>query len=324
MALLNSQYDTIMRHYDEIRDRHRSELDARILEISRTIPEISKLDQEVAHSSVQAARARIADPGADLSLYYKRLEEIAGQRILLLKEHGYPADYLEMKYDCPRCRDTGYSDGQRCSCFLKEAADLLSEGRDITSVLEKENFSHFQLDYYSDRIRSESTGKTARETAEDAMFKAIAFIEKIGEPDNHLLIYGDTGVGKTYLSHCILAEAMARKYATLYFTAYDFFEIMADAKFTRSNGQETSDAAILSSDLLIIDDLGTELGNSFTASSLFRVVNERILSNKSTIISTNLMPDELSDRYTERITSRIFSHYSLIKLIGEDIRIQLR
>ncbi len=324
MALLNSQYDAIMRHYDEIRDRHRNELDARIAEIGDKIPEIVELDREVAQSSVQAARARIVDPDTNLDRYYQRLDEIAGERISLLKRNGYPADYLEMKYDCPLCRDTGYADGQRCNCFQKEVAKLLSVGKDISSVLEKENFSHFQLDCYSDRIKSESTGKTARETAEDAVFKALAFVENIGEPDNHLLIYGNTGVGKTFLSHCILAEAMARNYATLYFTAYDFFEIMAEAKFSHTSGQESGDAAILSADLLIIDDLGTELGNAFTASSLFRVVNERILNGKSTIISTNLMPDELSERYTERITSRIFSHYSLIKLIGEDIRIQLR
>ena len=125
MALLNAQYDAIMRGYDEIRDRHRHELSDREAEIAQKIPAISALDDEAAALSVSAAKRRIADPDADLSLYNESMRKITEKRARLLLDGGYPADYLEMQYDCPHCRDTGYIGSEQCACFKKAAAALL-------------------------------------------------------------------------------------------------------------------------------------------------------------------------------------------------------
>jgi len=322
MSLGNTQYDALMRHYDEVRTRHRLEADERRAEVIEAVPEIKRLDDEIADLSVEAARARITSADADLSGFYSRLEEIAAERIAYLTKAGYPADYLEVKYDCPICRDTGYVDGQPCTCFKKAAIGLLAEKYSVSKVLEKENFSHFSFDCYSDKMKNEVTGLTARETARRAYDTARAFAGRIGQPDNNLLLYGNTGVGKTFLSHCIAADAISAGLSALYFSASDLFDVLADSSFGRSREPESAQDMILSCDLLVIDDLGTELTNSFVGSALFRVINDRILADRSTIISTNLMLDELSNRYSERIFSRITSHYRIIKLFGEDIRLQ--
>ena len=188
MPLNNAQYEELMRTYDEIRERHRHELEARTEEIAAKIPGIALLNDRIGSASLEAAKKRILDPKADLSAFYKELEEIADQRIALLQEHGYPGDYLNPTYDCPLCHDTGLVDGKRCSCFRKKEAALLYKDSKAADLLEKENFRHFSFDWYSDTIKSEATGRSARETAEDAVKKARLFLSRIGEEDNNLFI----------------------------------------------------------------------------------------------------------------------------------------
>ena len=146
MPLNNAQYEELMRTYDEIRERHRHELEARTEEIAAKIPGIALLNDRIGSASLEAAKKRILDPKADLSAFYKELEEIADQRIALLQEHGYPGDYLNPTYDCPLCHDTGLVDGKRCSCFRKKEAALLYKDSKAADLLEKENFRHFSFD----------------------------------------------------------------------------------------------------------------------------------------------------------------------------------
>ena len=322
MPLLNSQYDALMRQYDEKRDRHRHEMLEREEEIDRVIPEYRKLSDRVSSMSLSAARSRILDPQADISAYSEELERITGEKSSLLRRYGYPADYLDMKYDCELCRDTGFVDGARCTCFKKAATELLYKEYSLGDILEKENFSHFSFDWYSDTIQVESTGRTERQFARDAYEKSLKFASNIGRPDNNLFIYGNTGVGKTFLTHCIAREVIERSNSALYFSARDFFDILADAAFEREGRDGSYERMILDVDFLTIDDLGTEVTSSFVSSQLFFVLNERIRRNRSTIISTNLSPMDLSRQYSERIFSRIISHYTIVKLVGNDIRLQ--
>ena len=322
MPLQNSQYDTLMRRYEEIRETHRHELLSREAEIAEKIPGITALDDRAAAASIAAAKRRIISPDADLSSYEEEMHKISEERTRLLTGHGYPADYLEMQYDCPLCRDTGFIDGARCACFKKASIDLLYSEYSISHVLEKENFRNSSFDWYSDTIQNELTGRTERQTARAAVMRAKHFISNAGRPDNNLYIYGNTGVGKTFLTHCIAKEMLDRSYSSLYFSARDFFDLLADATFGRDGRNSTHSQMILDCDFLTIDDLGTEVTNSFAASQLFHVLNERIAKNRSTIISTNMTPEEFSAAYTQRIYSRLLSHYKFIKLVGTDIRIQ--
>lgn len=322
MPLTNAQYDAVMRRYDEIRELHRHELLAREAEIEAAVPYIKELDAEAGRLSLNAARVRIADPGADLSGYHRDMQLISRKREAALLSHGYPADYLAMQYDCPLCRDTGYVDGVRCSCFKKAADELLYRDYRLGDILKEENFSHFSLDYYSENIKDASTGRSALDLAKAALTAARRFPDNIGKPGNNLFLYGNAGVGKTFLSHCIAAEVLNRSHSALYFSAKDLFDLLADAAFERNGRNSGSAAAIYECDCLTIDDLGTETVNAFSLPQLFYIINERILKNRSTIISTNLMLDQFAAMYTERIFSRITSQYTIIKLIGHDIRMQ--
>ena len=154
------------------------------------------------------------------------------------------------------------------------------------------------------------------------MLMAKHFIANAGRPDNNLYIYGNTGVGKTFLTHCIAREMLDRSYSSLYFSAKDFFDLLADATFGRDGRNSTHSQMILECDFLTIDDLGTEVTSSFAASQLFHVLNARIAKDRSTIISTNMTPEEFSAAYSQRLYSRLLSHYKFIKLVGTDIRIQ--
>ena len=198
---------------------------------------------------------------------------------------------------------------------------MLYAQSNLNEILEKENFDSFSFDYYSATIKNEATGLSALETARRAYDTAQRFVQNFDHKFENLFLYGDTGVGKTFLSHCIARELLRSTHCVLYFSAYDLFDMMAANSFSRKD-TGTDEELIYDCDLLIIDDLGTELTNSFVSSQLFLCLNERIMRRKSTIISTNLTLKNFSDTYSERTFSRIASNYQMISLIGKDIRIQ--
>ena len=153
---------------------------------------------------------------------------------------------------------------------------------------------------------------------------ALEFVDTFSDEFRNLFLYGDTGVGKTFLSNCIAKELIDRAFSVIYFTAYDFFDTLAKSKFEKDDTAEMMSEHIFDCDLLIIDDLGTELPNSFTVSQLFLCLNERLLRRKSTVISTNLSLESIVDIYSERTFSRITSNYTMLKLTGDDIRIKMK
>ena len=201
--------------------------------------------------------------------------------------------------------------------------DLLYTQSNLQEILEKENFSTFSLDYYSSNHKDPLTGRSSLEAVQTALHICHEFVDTFSEDFRNILLYGDTGVGKTFLSHCIAKEVMDSSYSVIYFSASRLFDVLAKNMFGKKE-EETDDSLeyIYNCDLLIIDDLGTELANTFTISQLFSCLNERILRRKSTIISTNLALDDIKTIYSERIFSRISSHYTMLRLTGDDIRIQ--
>ena len=323
MALTNPQYDAIMRMYNERQLRHQREQQEHIRIAYEKIPRLAEIDAEIASLSVRKAKAMLnGDASMDLDLN-AAIRDRSQERAALLSMHGYPADYLELTYDCPLCRDTGYINGtQKCACFKKAAVDLLYRQSNVEELLKAENFSQFSLDYYSDSLTSTGTPLTSREAAAAALEKSQAFVRNFGSSFENLFFYGDTGVGKTFLSHCIARELIEQSFCVIYFTAFDLFDLFARYTFSSSEEAKDAHANIFDCDLLIIDDLGTELTNSFVSSQLFLCINERILRKKSTIISTNLPLDRFMETYSERTFSRISSNYTIIKLFGNDIRIQ--
>ena len=314
MPLTNSQYDEIMRNYDYLRQTEAQALKEREEEVFKAVPEIRELRERIIDLHMDSFFSEEENP--DKASSVKEAEDAI---IRLLKENGYPEDYLEMHFKCSKCNDTGFIGGVKCDCFREAEIKLLYDKSNLSSVLDAENFDTFDLEKYSDDPVFGAGGISPREYAKDALEKSDEFLDNIGNANNDLLICGRTGVGKSFLSHCIAKEALGRGHSVMYFSAGELFDELADAYFGRkeSSAPETAEEC----DVLIIDDLGTELANSFVNSRLFSIINSRMLKCRSTVISTNLSLKELQDTYSERIFSRIASKFVMIKLVGNDLRI---
>ena len=325
MSISTRQYQDIMNEYDAIRRRNYMAEQERKERIYALIPEIRQIDEEIAHVSVTKAKEmlfkKISDADAKEALQ-QTIYNLSMEKINLLAIHNFPADYLDPIYDCPECKDTGYIGDKKCSCFQQKLRQLLYSQSNIEDSVSNESFYTFRTDYYS----SQRTGKeklSPRENIENVLSASRSFIENFDfHPGQNLLIYGNAGVGKTFLSNCIAGELLTRGKSVIYLTAYQFFDQLADYTFRRGTDNAQTLPAFLHCDLLIIDDLGTELNNSFINSQLFLCINERILNKKSTIISTNLSLEQISRSYTERVFSRIIQSYTLLHIYGEDIRIK--
>ena len=213
---------------------------------------------------------------------------------------------------------------RKCHCFRQAEIDLLYMQSNLRESLKTEHFGAFSLSYYSDKRTDPVTGLSAAATAQRTYEECRRFVREFDDRFENLFLYGDTGLGKTFLSHCVAKELLESAHSVIYFSSFRLFELFADSAFGRSSASEAGELEqhIFSCDLLIIDDLGTELVNSFVSSQLFHVLNERIMRRKSTLISTNLTLATFADTYSERVFSRISSNYTMLKLIGDDIRIQ--
>lgn len=206
--------------------------------------------------------------------------------------------------------------------FPKAEIDLLYTQSNLTDILKSENFSTFRMDYYSSDYIDAVSHKSSLDMAKEAFTVCRSFSDHFGSEFQNLLIYGSTGVGKTFLTHCIARELMDRIHSVIYVTSSQLFDLLGNREFGTNQQDRQAGALLDDCELLIIDDLGTELTNSFTVSQLFICLNDRILQKKSTIISTNLSLNEIKSIYSERTFSRISSNYRLLRLVGDDIRIK--
>lgn len=323
MALSNSQYDAIMREYGRQQIENHHKLEERRKEIYARLPVVRQLEAEIAERSVACAKKLLEGDKSALDRLKEDLKDLREQKSLIIRAAGYPDDYLELHYRCPDCRDTGLIDGHKCHCFLQAQMKLLHAQSNLEDVLERENFKSLSFEYYDDTEILPQLGITNAAYMRRVVKGCKEFVREFDKKHDNLLFTGSTGVGKTFLTNCIARELMDSFHSVIYLTASDLFEVFSRNKFDYDNAEEMRDMYrfILDCDLLIIDDLGTELNNSFTSSQLFYCINERMNMSRSTIISTNLTLARLRDSYTDRVTSRIMSGYRIIPLYGGDIRL---
>ncbi|MCH5273091.1 MAG: ATP-binding protein [Lachnospiraceae bacterium] len=326
MQYEEQSYRHLLRQYEETRMRHLREQRARRDDIYAKLPEIAAFDSRIAESSVAAARAALNGDTAALERLSDTNRLISAQKEKVLREAGYPKDFLELTYTCPDCKDTGFIGTEKCHCFKQALTLALSKNSTLAHILEKENFETFSFSYYDDLTADPQLHLTPRDNIRMVVADARRFVDEFDTGCRNLLIYGNTGVGKTFLTNCIAKALMDTAHHVVYVTSHTLFETFEAHRFDRSEDFEDTTLYhyIFNCDLLIIDDLGTELSNAFTNSWLYTCVNERHLRQNATIISTNLSLEQLRDRYSERIFSRITGNYTLLKLIGKDIRVLKR
>lgn len=326
MSLTNMQYDEILRSYNRIQLENRRNQTERIALIYDKIPRIKEINDEISSMSLKTTKLLLEDNSDSSSLeeFRQNLKILKSKKQTLLNENGFPPDYLDIHYKCKDCHDTGYIDNRKCHCFKKAEIEILYNQSNIREVLSYENFDNFNIDYFNDTDIDSVTGKTPKANMNTVLNICRDFVNNFKNKEkkySNLLFFGKTGVGKTYLTNCIAKELIEKTSSVIYLSSINLFDILSHAEFEKNDDDAKNKASqILECDLLIIDDLGTELYNSFTNSALFNIVNERLLNSKSVIISTNLVFSELMERYSERLTSRLAKEYTFMKIYGEDLR----
>jgi len=313
MSLTPNQYTTIIRIFDKRRSEALRIQAEHLAEVREQIPEYAQLEDDAAHLAVAYGIRLLDEPDLTLEDMDSQLEALSICKESLLRAHGYSPDYVLPSFTCPDCQDTGYIDNKKCHCFKQLEIELLYRQSNIRDFLEKENFSKLRDDL--------QTGDDS-EHFKAAVNASHKFIDSFDTEYSNLLLYGTVGTGKSFLSACIAKELLESGHSVIYFSATDLFDTIASNTFNRGN-IELSDIEnndLYECDLLVIDDLGTELTNSFVCSSLFTCLNARHLRRKSTIVSTNLSLSELHERYSDRIFSRAMGNYILLKLTGKDVR----
>ena len=322
MALSNSQYNEIMRDYDQTRLKNLRLLEERKDRIYKDIPALEEIDRQI--RSINGGIIRMRLSGYDTGMEQEKLRQLRSSRYQLLEQKGYPKDSLEAGYDCPFCKDTGFIDGQKCRCFKRREIALLYRQSNLRKVLDKENFDTFTLEWYDNK--TSEGGRSPQDQARIVRDVCYQMAHNFSSSRENLLLTGTAGTGKTFLTHCIAREVLDQCYSVIYLSAIELFDLFSRRSFRQSYTEEDElmYQHVFDCDLLIIDDLGTEAVNRFTITSLFQCINDRAREMLPVVISTNLSLKELRDTYSERIASRLMSEYRYLELFGDDIRLKIR
>ena len=309
MALSNGQVQEIQRILSERQlEAHRRYLEKRE-EIFRKLPELEELEEKVRAFSLSVAGEMQQGNREGLLRLKEEIGKLHKEKKALLEGAGYKIqDLEEEEHFCPLCQDTGYVDGKKCQCFLKLQGELLYRQSRMGAVLERENFSKFQLERFDNKEKLGQCGnKTLREYIKEIRDYLTNYCEEYPKNNRSILFTGSTGTGKTYFLHSIAKALLDRGVSVLYFTATGLFEY-----FSKRMREEDTEDYIEEVDVILIDDLGTEFSNSFTTSRFFALLNQRILDRKTMLISTNLNFKELRETYSDRVVSRFMSDYEII------------
>ncbi|MDO4188778.1 MAG: ATP-binding protein [Lachnospiraceae bacterium] len=313
MGLSNSQFDAIMREYDKRRLNQAAKLDAKLAQVYEMIPEYSDVEEEIREIAFQAGLKSIAGDTEALAKMHEEIEILSKKKEELLVANGFAKDFLEPEYICKDCKDTGYIDGKKCHCLSQKILQILYSKSNVGSILEKENFDTLSMDEYTD---------SEYEIMKPIVDRCKAYVTDFDNSKENILFMGKPGVGKTFLSNCIAKALLDSGHSVIYFTSVQLFDTLSRVAFSYDYSEDSQGMKddIYMCDLLIVDDLGTESSTKFVEAQLFNIINERIIRDKSTIISTNLMLSDITERYSERVLSRLVGKYTMIKPDISDIR----
>ncbi len=291
----------------------------RTSEIHGIVPEIMDIDRALASTGVSLMSASLL-PAKERDKRFEQIKaknlELNCKREEILVAAGYPADYDAVKYDCPKCGDSGYVGIQMCECMRKALIMAGFESSGISHLLKKQTFENFSLDYYKS---DESVYRKMAKMLDVTRAYAEGFTP---EAADNLAFFGGTGLGKTHISSAIARTVIEKGYDVLYVSAIELVSAFESEQFGKDIARGELTDKFFDCDLLIIDDLGTEIGGQFTQSTIYNVLNIRINKKMPTIISTNCKQDELLKKYSERVASRIFGEFRPLLFLGIDVRMQ--
>ncbi|MBR1433171.1 ATP-binding protein [Ruminococcus sp.] len=300
------------------RKKAETENEERIREINKKIPQIREINEVIFNTGKELISIISNGKGKDISDKVEQLKQynLGAQAMSrkILAEYGYPEDYLDMHYTCPKCCDRGYNGSKFCDCFKAICGKLAADELNKNSQLSLSSFDSFSLTYYSGENYS-----AMKKILEYTMQYAATFT-----PDSKsILMFGQTGLGKTHLSLAIANKVLEKGYGVIYDSAINILRSIEKEHFSHDHSSEMIDL-VMDTDLLILDDLGTEYETPFYNATIYNIINTRLNRRKPSIISTNLDFSGISRRYDKRVMSRIISEYSCLEFKGEDVRLQKR
>lgn len=296
----------------------------RLSQVYAANPRIKEIDDEL-RSTVIDAMGHALSEGGDPQIALDELREeslyLQNERVRELVLSGFSSDYTDEKYMCPKCRDTGYDGIRICSCLMAIYKD--EQRKELSAMLDMggETFDSFELDYY-DAAPDPVTGISPRDNMDMVYETCVRYAERFGKRSANLFMTGGTGLGKTFLSACIAKVVSEKGFSVVYDTAPAIFARFEDEKFSKDDvsSARTDINKFFTCDLLIIDDLGTELATAFVTSALYNLINTRLISGRKTIINSNSSLRELGSRYSPQIMSRLEGEYETLPFFGRDIR----
>lgn len=279
-------------------------------ELETVSPELKEVNYKISRAGLDALRA-INGGSVSIEELAKKNLELQAKRAEILKGLGLPEDTLDIHYTCPVCEDTGIKDGHYCECLKALVKQFQFENLNSCAPAKGSTFQNFSLDYYQGeaRTRMEQIYNYCKSWAAD-----------FDRNSNSILMYGQTGLGKTHLSLSIANEVVAKGYNVIYASSGNLFNKLEKESFGRLKTDESPEEAVLNCDLLILDDLGSEFTKPYVVAELYNIINTRLLSGLPTIISTNLLYDEIGDKYNPRVYSRLIGDYQMLEFLGSDIR----
>ena len=311
-----------LQRFEEDRRQREERLEERREKIFARQPRLREIDRELRATMsriIATALRRGTDPRPAVELLKAENLSLQKEKRELLEQMGLPEDCLEEKPACPLCGDSGYRNGAVCRCLRQYYAR--EQQRELSRMLDLrgQSFETFSLDWYSEEC-DPALGISARENMDWVYRTCRRYAGQFGPESGSLLLTGDPGLGKTFLSAAIAREVSGEGWSVVYDTAGHIFESFEAKKFGREEGEDSDVERILRCDLLILDDLGTEMTTAFVQSALYQIINGRLLERRATILSTNLRLEELGRRYSPQIASRLEGEYQILPFFGEDIR----
>lgn len=302
------------------RIKERIEAENRKKEIYNQIPRIKEIDDEISALGISLVKSAVNGENYQSALaeLQKSSQRLLEEKCELLVSSGYPYNYLDIHKNCPKCGDEGYVGYKMCSCLKELYKEAAYKAAHLPVLMDKQSFKTFNIDYYPDSDEDPSP----RKIMETVLAYCKRYARTFSAKSTNILMYGGTGLGKTFLSSCIAKELIENDKSVYYQPAYRIFSMFEERKFSNSDNEifNIQIKYIYDSDLLIIDDLGTELVTAYTAQILFDLINTRINSGKKIIISTNLSLEDIETIYSPRISSRLVGNFDFLEFVGDDIR----
>ena len=316
-------FSEVSRQFAKKRQRAKIEYKNHLQEVYEKVPRIRQIDAELSKTSVEVARS-ILGGGEDIAATMEGLRQrnlsLQSERESLLVSHGFPRGYLKTQYECEKCEDEGYVDGKMCHCFKSALKKETFDRINAHSHLSLASFDTFRLDYYPDQ-KDAGANITQRDRMKEILGYCQCYARDVSHRSPSIFMTGSTGLGKTHLSLAIANSAISRGMNVVYNSWQNLLNDIEREKFGygESSPADTMES-LISCDLLILDDVGAEFINNFDLSALYNVINSRMNAKKPTIISSNLSPKEIKEKYGERVMSRLTGEYIMLRFAGNDIR----